>query len=387
MAFPVWLQWVVGVIVGLIVLLLLVKVVMYFCIYKWNQFTGEMKDKVVLVTGGTSGIGEVCVRDLYLRGATVIFTGRNGNVVREQIVPNLAKSLKTKVQKVTSGGSDYKALDKEEVKTLLQDAESGQWDEKGNYSSKYLHFRKVDQADLTDVVTFCTWVKEKFERVDIILNNAGGVANTYKLSAQGIEWTIGVNHLAHYLMAELLFDTIAAQGRVVNVSSMAHRQVDNKAGLKPDWNLYFAPEKDHYKFWNAYCYSKLANVYFADCLDIIARKANKDLKTASLHPGVIRSNFFNRAGALLSCLEKMTYPIWWAIFMSVDQGAQTSLHAVSIPYEQLKSRAYLSNCKEAQKNLSISTEGNYEQFVKTSTEMCEKATGIKFKYLIWDPSN
>ena len=116
---------VVGVL-GLALLLVLIKIFTYFCIYKWNQFSGEMKDKVILLTGGTSGIGEVCVRDLFLRGATVVFTGRNGSAVRNEIVPNLVQSLRAKMKKIADGSQEYSALNKEEIEVERSTREGNQ---------------------------------------------------------------------------------------------------------------------------------------------------------------------------------------------------------------------------------------------------------------------
>ena len=69
--------------------------------------------------------------------------------------------------------------------------------------------------------------------------------------------------------------------------------------------------------------------------------------------------------------------------MSVEQGAQTSLHISSIPYKELVVSGYYSNCKVATKNKSIKTLGNFEEFMKRSTKMCEDAAQIKFKHLVW----
>ena len=104
---------------------------------------------------------------------------------------------------------------------------------------------------MSDITSFAGWFIEQFSGLDLLINNAGGVSDEYKQTKQGIEFTIGVNHLANHLLVELLFEKLSPQSRVVNVASVAHVQVDDKAGLKPDWEVYFNPEKNKYNSWKA----------------------------------------------------------------------------------------------------------------------------------------
>ena|SRR3990167_17369 len=372
-----WLIVVIAVVGGIIALLLLTKIITSCCIHKDNPYSLEFNGKVVIVTGGTSGIGIVTLEEIFLKGATVIFTGRNDKAAREEIIPRLRARLES--TKARSGGSVASQPLNSPASDVAQ-LDEGTWDGKGNFSSTFLYFRKLDQSDLEDVKVFADWVSSKFQSVFQIINNAGAVYEQFKLTKQNVEFTMGVNHLSHYFLVELLYDKLAPEGRVVSVASVAHQQNDNVAGERTNWDEYFFPTKEKFGYWKAYCLSKLANVLFTDALALALRRDSKNAKATSLHPGVIRSNFFSRAGCFISTLTMIGYPIMWSFTKSVEQGAQTTLFCANAPYDKITSGEYYADCAPSNKSKRVSA-ANATSFLNESARIIEASTAHKIKHL------
>lgn len=372
-----WLIVLIAVVGGLLAIIILGKLITNLCVFKENPHTLEFGGKVVIVTGGTSGIGIETVEDIFIKGATVIFTGRNDKAAKEEILPRLRakiESLRGKAsvspasQPLNSPLSDVAQLDE------------GIWDAKGNFSSTFLHFRKVDHSDLEDVKAFADWTSSKFQSVLQIINNAGAVYENFKLTKQNVEFTMGVNHLSHYFLTELLYEKLAPEARIVNVASTAHKQSDNVAGERNNWDEYFFPTQEKFGYWKSYCLSKLANVLFTDALALVFQRDQKAAKTTSLHPGVIRSNFFNRAGCFISTLTMVMYPFMWAFTKNVWQGAQTTLYCSQAPFSKITSGEYYSDCSPAGKSNRVSA-ANAKSFLNESARIIEASTPYKIKHL------
>lgn len=122
---------------------------------------------------------------------------------------------------------------------------------------------KLDLSDLNSVRAFADSFNKKFDRLDILLNNAGIMAMPLrKTTKQGHERQFGVNHLGHYLLTRLLTDTLnkTKDSRIVNVSSGAHRMFKNTI------NFNDLMSKKSYVPWEAYAQSKLSNILFTKYL-------------------------------------------------------------------------------------------------------------------------
>ena len=141
-------------------------------------------------------------------------------------------------------------------------------------------FVQLDLASLDSVREFSAKILEEEPRIDILINNAGVMAvPERKLTKDGFEMQIGINHLGHFLLTNLLLDRIkeAPSARIVNVSSRAYLRANLDLG---DLNL----EKS-YDAWTAYGNSKIANILFTRSL--ARRLEGTRITTNSLHPGVI----------------------------------------------------------------------------------------------------
>jgi protochlorophyllide reductase len=211
---------------------------------KWTQDDiPDLSGKVVVVTGANSGLGFECSKTLAAKGATVVMTARNlqkGEAARQEILqeqPNAALDL-----------------------------------------------MKLDVGDLSSVRAFATAFKEKYDRLDILLNNAGVMAIPRQETPDGFEMQLGVNHLGHFALTGLLLDVITKtpNARIHNVSSSANYMgtinFDDLMGEKS------------YSRWGAYGQSKLANVFFTFELQKRMTAAGHDTIANVSHPGFVVGN-------------------------------------------------------------------------------------------------
>jgi NAD(P)-dependent dehydrogenase (short-subunit alcohol dehydrogenase family) len=185
---------------------------------------------------------------------------------------------------------------------------------------------ELDLASLTSVRRFAEAFIAKHDRLDGLVNNAGVMGPPEGRTEDGFETQFGINHLGHFLLTELLLDTLkaSAPSRIVCVSSVAHVGMRGHVGEIDFDDLNF--EKRPYDRTLAYTQSKLANVLHA--LDLARRLEGTGISAFSVHPGWIRSN-----------LAQHMMPVWVQNvimrpfsgllgMMSWFEGAQTTLHCL-----------------------------------------------------------
>ena len=208
-----------------------------------------MKNKLCLITGGTSGIGRAAGVQLARQGAAVLLTGRD---------PARGQAAVAEVR--DHGGQ--------------------------------AEFLSADLSTMAGVRALADEVLRRGEPLHVLVNNAGLIGTpTRRVTADGFEEVFAVNHLAPFLLTHLLGDLLAAAApaRVVTVSSDAHRGVS-----QVDFdNL---QSERHYKPFRAYCQSKLANVLFT--YELARRTADRGVSSNCLHPGVVRTGIWREAGGL-----------------------------------------------------------------------------------------
>lgn len=248
-----------------------------------NWTTADIPDlngKVIIVTGGNSGLGYESVKAFAPHGATVILASRS--------------------------------LDKGEQarKEILTKIPGGQ-----------IAVMPLDLSDLSSVRVFAADFKLKYHRLDVLLNNAGIMTTPYFLTKNGFEGQVGTNHLGHFALTGLLMGIIKStpSSRVVNVSSMAHKQ-----GSMNFENLLYENGKG-YNPISAYGRSKLANLLFTYELQRKFSEKNIDSIALAAHPGVSRTN-------LARYLEdklwfKVLYPLFPLFSQSAAMGALPQIRA------------------------------------------------------------
>jgi retinol dehydrogenase 12 len=254
--------------------------------------TQSMQGKIVLVTGATNGIGEVTARSLAGKGATVILVGRN---------PEKTAATAQGIRAATGN---------EQVDCLV-----------------------ADLSVQSQVQQLAQDFQKKYDRLDVLVNNAGAVFMSRQVSADGIEMTLALNHfnyfiLTHHLLAML---TASAPARIVNVSSEAHRGA----------RLNFSDlQNEHgYSAMKAYGQSKLANLYFT--YGLAAQLDGSGVTVNALHPGFVASGFGKNNGRLIA----------WAMGLvqlaaiSPAEGAETSIYLASSPEVEGVSGKYFTRCR------------------------------------------
>ena len=209
-----------------------------------NWTTKDMPDlqgKVVVITGANDGIGFESAREFARVGALVVFASRN----------------QTKAEAA--------------IQDILDEIPEAQ-----------LIFIQLDLSSLDSIRLFAEEFKKRFDRLDVLLNNAGIMLVPYSRTEDGFENTIGTNHLGHFALTGLLMDRIKATpgARVVTVSSNAHYSGDMDLD-----NLIYQNKKD-FTPMKAYGRSKLANLLFTYELQRRFEEQDVDASALAAHPGI-----------------------------------------------------------------------------------------------------
>jgi retinol dehydrogenase-12 len=212
-----------------------------------QPITTIMQGKICLVTGATSGIGLVTARKLAQQGARIWIVGRNPAKCAETVERIRAQT----------GNQDVEAL-------------------------------IADLSSQRQIRELAGQVRERCTRLDVLINNAGGMWLTREITVDSIEMTFAVNHLAYFLLTHLLLDSLqsSAPARIINVASDAHR----KATLDFD----DLQGERHYGGWRAYCRSKLANLLFT--YELARRLEGTGVTCNALHPGWVSTGFAGNNG-------------------------------------------------------------------------------------------
>lgn len=258
-----------------------------------NEFpSGLMSGKTVLVTGATGGIGKATALGLARMGAQVAITGRDRGRSEDAASEILA-----------AGGREAQVF-------------------------------VADLSSQSEVRRLAGEVLQSHSRIDVVVNNVGGYWNTRHVTVDGLERTFALNHLAPFLLTNLLLDRLqqSAPARVVTVSSHAHAQgridFDDLQGERS------------YSGSRAYDQSKLANVLFT--YELARRLGDSAVTANALHPGVASTSF---GAEDPGGVQRLFVPFMRPFMKAPEQGAQTSIHLASAPdLEQVTGR-YFTNSK------------------------------------------
>ncbi|MEM9707769.1 MAG: SDR family NAD(P)-dependent oxidoreductase [Pseudomonadota bacterium] len=252
----------------------------------------DLSGKTVVITGGTSGLGEESARSMAAKGAKVIITGRN---------MEKAEAVADRIE--------------------------------GDVSVEQLEL-----GSFASIRAFAERMLAKHPKIDILINNAGVMASPYMETSDGFELQFGSNHLGHFLMTSLLMPAFGEGSRVVALSSSAHQFAPvmfDDIGFKT---------KDYDK-WAAYGQSKTANALFAVGLN--ERLKEKGAEAFAVHPGVIQTELARHMTeediAMFSGgIEAGTIPM-----KTVPQGAATQVFAATAPELSGKGGSYLADVQIA----------------------------------------
>jgi NAD(P)-dependent dehydrogenase (short-subunit alcohol dehydrogenase family) len=250
---------------------------------------------VVMVTGATNGIGFESAKALAAMGTTIVGVGRNP-------------------QKCADAAS--------QIKTATGNAK--------------VEFLVADLAVQAQVRQLAATFKQKYNRLDVLLNNAGGYFAKRETNADGQEMTWALNHLNYFVLTNELLDVLkaSAPARIVNVSSGAH------SGAK-GINFEDVEFKMGYSGWSAYSHSKLANVMFT--YELARRLDGTEVTATVLHPGFVATGFGHNNGGLMRTGMNVVQKL---VAKKPEQGAETSVYLASSPEVEGVTGKYFSDSKE-----------------------------------------
>lgn len=241
-----------------------------------------MNGRVCLITGATNGIGKETALALAKMGANVVLVARSA-----------AKGDATLAEIKQRSAND-------QVELLL-----------------------ADLASLDATRRLAAAFREKHDRLHVLVNNAGSYQASRSISADRFEMTFAVNHLAHFLLTDLLLDLLkaSAPARVINVSSGAHARatidfddLQNERG---------------YAGMSVYGQSKLANVLFT--YELARRLEGTGVTANCLHPGVVRTGFGRNNSGIRGSFFAVFHALARPFLLTPEQGAETSIYLAAAP--------------------------------------------------------
>ncbi len=237
-----------------------------------------MDGKVVVITGGTSGIGQVAATALARQGARIVLIARD----RARVAQALAEISRA------APGVAHRAV-------------------------------YADLSSITETRRVGAEIAATEPRIDVLINNAGALFNRRRVSPDGLEMTFAVNHMAYFVLTEALLPTLKQSGpaRIVNTASAAHQ------GAKLDFND--LQSERAYSGFQVYGRSKLCNILFTR--ELARRLKDSGVTANSLHPGFVATRFGDGSGGLLQALM----PIAKLGAISPAKGAETIIYLASSP--------------------------------------------------------
>lgn len=249
----------------------------------------DLKDKICIITGATSGIGRETAKELARKGAVLVLPIRDslkGDILKDEILEQVPEAQ--------------------------------------------LDFMHCDLASFASIREFATAFKKKYKNLHVLINNAGIWETKRNLTSDGIEKNFAVNHLAPFLLTNLLLTTLkaSAPARIVNVASDAHKQ--GKINFS---DLEFEKK---YSTLGSYAQSKLANILFTKKLS--QKLKGTGVTTNCLHPGVVSTNLFDKMPKLLMGAMNL-------FMISPQKGAQTTLFLATSPQVEHVSGEYFAKSK------------------------------------------
>ena len=278
-----------------------------------------MNDKLVLVTGSNTGIGFATALELARSGATVIASARDAEKGRRAVEEMRRRTGNEKVELLVG-----------------------------------------DLGSLAGVHRLAGDFLDRWDRLDVLINNAGLILSRRSETEDGFETTFAVNHLAPFLLTHRLLGRLkdSSPSRIVNVASRAHV----RARLDFD-DLH---NRRLYRSMDVYSQSKLANILFTR--ELARRLEGTGVTANCLHPGVVRSDF--GANGDMGGFFRLGWLLVQPFFLSPEKGARTSIYLAQSPDVADVSGEYFDNCRPSKSSSRSRNLGDAERLWTVSAELC-----------------
>lgn len=284
-----------------------------------GNLDGNMKGKVVIVTGANSGIGKATAAQLADLGATVIFACRC----------------------------------KERADAAISELQC--------VNGRCMERMQLDLADFDSVRAFAEAFAQKYDHLDVLINNAGILGRHRAETKQGFEMSFGVNYLGAFMLTMLLLPLLekSEQGRVIMMNSIAH----NWGNVRfDDLNM-----TRGYNRFAAYGHSKLCNLLFTRALTQKLRARGSRITINAVHPGIVATDIVvNRANDRFRWVATMMK----ILFMTSDEGAQTSVYLASDPALKQVSGEYFYHCQIEPSSAASKNMDNANRLYDVSLKLC-----------------
>lgn len=278
--------------------------------------------ETALITGASSGIGRELARSLFSLGKRVVVVGRGA----------------------------------QRLEALVAELRAAQPDR-----AQAAHVLVADLSTLAGVRQLAQAFKARFDRLDLLVNNAGGIFTTRHLTADGFEHTFALNHLAYFLLTHELLPLLRStpDARIVSTASTAHRGGQIRLD---DLNF----EQRAWRWgWGAYNQSKLANILFTRSL--AARLSPEEVSVSCFHPGVVGTGFLSTGNGVLA---RAAMGVGRPFLRTPAQGAATGLWAATEADPVQIHGAYLADARVARPSRRAQDDDVAEALWRRSAELC-----------------
>ena len=273
-----------------------------------------MENKTVVITGATSGIGEVAAIRLAEKGARIVFTARDKGRADDTMA----------------------ALNKANPK-----------------AGHTLHM--ADLSRLAEMKRIGAELAGE-PQIDVLVNNAGALFNKRVETEDGLEMTFALNHMAYFVITNLLLGKMKAGARIVTVASNAHR------GARLDFDD--LQSRRGYAGFPVYSKSKLCNILFNR--ELARRLSGSGVTANALHPGFVATRFGNDSGGIVRAVLKVAKPIG---AISPEEGAKTIIYLASSPSTAGVSGEYFYECKTATPTAEARNDGDAKRLWEISQQI------------------
>jgi NAD(P)-dependent dehydrogenase (short-subunit alcohol dehydrogenase family) len=235
-----------------------------------------MQGSTIVISGATSGIGEVAADRLAAKGARIVFIARD------------------------------RARGEETLKHLRAIAPQAE------HAAHY-----ADLSKLQDMKRVASEIAASEPKIDVLINNAGAMFNSRRVTEGGLEMTFATNHMSYFVLSNVLKERMGAGGRIVSTASDAH------AGPRLDFEDLQSAK--HYGGFRAYGRSKLCNILFTR--ELARRLAGTGVTANCLHPGFVATRFGNQSGGIISLAIRAAKNF----ALTPEQGAETIVYLACSP--------------------------------------------------------